>query len=260
LHELRAVGFVIDPRLMKGAERLARRHLKEVVPDRALRKRLTPSYTMGCKRILMSNDYYQTLQRPNVELVTDGIERITKGGIVTRDGREHRVDAIIYGTGFTASDYLAPLHIAGRSGAELNDVLQSKPETYLGITVHDFPNLFLMMGPNTGLGHNSMIFMIEAQARYALQAIQALRNGNLAFLDVCESVQKEFNQRVQAKLQRSVWNSGCQSWYLKDGHNSTVWPGFTFQYWFATRSLHLADYEPIELPLVLPEEPGIEAA
>lgn len=243
LHELRAVGFVIDPRLMKAAEKIARAYVAKQVKDPALREKLTPDYTMGCKRILMSNDYYQTVQEPHVEVVTDGIERITATGIVTRDGTERPVDAIILGTGFTASEYLAPIHIVGRTGQDLNTAIQSKPETYLGITVHGFPNLFLMMGPNTGLGHNSMVFMIEAQARYAVQAIEALRERDLAYMDVRVPVQRAFNERIQAKLRKSVWSSGCQSWYLKDGHNATLWPGFTFQYWMETRALNLSDYQ-----------------
>ena len=254
VHELRAVGFVIDPRLMKAAEKLARAYLEKEVKDPVLRAKLTPDYTIGCKRILMSNDYYQVLQQPHVEVVTDGIERVTASGIVTRDGAQRPVDAIIYGTGFMASEYLAPIKIVGRDERDLNTVIQSQPETYLGITVHGFPNLFLMMGPNTGLGHNSMVFMIEAQARYALQALQALRTRDLVSMDVDATVQRSFNERVQAKLRKSVWSSGCQSWYLKDGHNATLWPGFTFQYWMETRALDLNDYQLVTRPALQPAQ------
>ncbi|HEY8518405.1 MAG TPA: NAD(P)/FAD-dependent oxidoreductase [Candidatus Binatia bacterium] len=242
MHELRAIGFVIDPRLMKQAEKLAKRYLAKTVRDPELRAKLTPNYTMGCKRILMSNDYYQTLQRDNVKLVTDAIRRVTPKGIETADGVMHEVDAIIFGTGFTATDYLAPLDIQGLDGKLLNDVIRERPETYLGITIHGFPNLYLMMGPNTGLGHNSMVFMIEAQARWALQAIQKLRRDDLAYMDVDPKVQRAFNERIQAKLAHSVWNSGCQSWYLKDGYNATIWPGFTWQYWLETRWLRPAEF------------------
>ncbi|MGH7896341.1 MAG: flavin-containing monooxygenase, partial [Candidatus Binatia bacterium] len=258
-YELRALGFVVDPRIMRFAEKLAKRYVRSIVEDPALRAKLTPSYTMGCKRILISNDYYQAVARENVEVVTDGIERVTRDGVVTKDGVERKVDAIICGTGFTATEYLAPLDIIGRNGRSLNDTIREKPETYLGITVNGYPNLFLMMGPNTGLGHNSMIFMIEAQARYALQAIRALRKRRLRYADVLEPVQTRFNRRVQAKLRHSVWSSGCQSWYLKDGHNATLWPSFTFAYWWQTRRLALGDYELVpepateELPAGLPE-------
>src|SRR6185503_13489765 len=154
-------------------------------PDRAVgrRAKLTPAYAIGCKRILISNDWYPTLQRPNVGLVTDGIERITRTGIRTRDGVERPVDAIICGTGFMVADYINSLHIVGRGGHTLNASVQAREGHHLGTTVRGFPNLYVIMGPNTGLGHNSMIFMIEAQARYALQAIQAIRRRKLRFLD-----------------------------------------------------------------------------
>lgn len=249
-HEVRAVGFVVNPKLMTHAEKLGRRYLERRVTDPVLREKLTPKYTMGCKRVLMSNNYFETLQRPNVDLVTDAIVSITKTGVMTADGTEHPVDAIIYGTGFTAADYLAPLDIVGRGGLDLNAYAREKAETYYGITANRFPNLFLMMGPNTGLGHNSMIFMIEAQARYALKAIKALKEKKLAFMDVREPVQAKLNARIQERLQRSVWASGCQSWYLKDGHNSTLWPGFTFEYWLATRPLKLGDYDCVPLSAV----------
>ncbi len=251
-HEVRAVGFVVNPKLMTHAEKFAHSYLKRRVADPVLRQKLTPQYTMGCKRVLMSNNYFETLQRPNVELVTDSVERFTKDGVVTADGAEHPVDAIIYGTGFTATDYLAPLDIVGRGGIDLNTYAQEKGETYYGITASQFPNLFLMMGPNTGLGHNSMIFMIEAQARYALKAIKALKEKKLAYMDVREPVQAKLNARIQARLRRSVWASGCQSWYLKEGHNSTLWPGFTFEYWLATRPLKLDDYDCIPLSAAVP--------
>ena len=259
LYESRALGFVVDPRIMHFAEKLAKRHLESGVTDPTLRAKLTPSYTMGCKRILMSNDYYPALARPNVDVVTDGIERITCDGVLTKNGVEHRVDAIICGTGFTASEYLAPLTLIGRSGRNLNDVIQEKPQSYLGITVNGFPNLFLLMGPNTGLGHNSMIFMIEAQARYALQAIAAMRRRRLRFIDVLEDVQASFSERLQAKLHHTVWSSGCQSWYLKDGHNVTLWPSFTFAYWWHTRRLALADYELVAEPQAEAYPAGIPA-
>ena len=240
--EWRAVGFVVNPRLMKLVEMLARRHLATVV-DPALRAKLTPDYTIGCKRVLLSNDYYQALQQPNVDLVTDGIASVTADGIRTRDGVERKVDAIICGTGFAVSDYLARLNVVGRDGHTLNDSMRARAGTHLGITVHGFPNLFLLMGPNTGLGHNSMIFMIEAQAAYALQAIQAIRQKRLTFLDVLEPVQRAFSSRLQEAFRGSVWNTGCRSWYVQDGHNSTLWPFFTFQYWWQTRRIALEDYE-----------------
>jgi cation diffusion facilitator CzcD-associated flavoprotein CzcO len=244
--ELMALGFVVNPGLLKLLEGLLRRYLASQVPDRELRKKLTPTYTLGCKRILLSNDYYQALQRPNVELVTEPIERITPKGIQTRDGVEHAADAIICGTGFMVGDYLTKLHVVGRDGRTLDQAVAARAGSYLGITMHGFPNLYLLMGPNTGLGHNSMIFMIEAQARHALQAIQTVRRRKLAFLDVLESTQAKFTENLQRRMRRSVWSSGCHSWYMDaDGYNGTLWPYFTFQYWWRTRRLALADFEAV---------------
>jgi len=243
--ELRGIGIILRPKLMRFLERSALRHLQEVVPDAALRAKLTPRYRMGCKRILFSNEYLQALQRPHVSVVTDGIDRITPEGVVTRDGTTHPVDAIICGTGFQVHDFLVRLDVVGRRGRTLAQAMRAREGSYLGITVHGFPNLYLLMGPNTGLGHNSMIFMIEAQARYALQAIQALRRKNLRFLDVLASVQQRFDDQVQTALTRTVWSTGCQSWYAKDGHNQATWPFFTFQYWLRTRRVALGEYEAV---------------
>ena len=253
--ELRGVGFIVDPRIMRFLERFARRFLEESVPDPVLRAKLTPNYTMGCKRVLLSNDWYPAVQRPNVSVVTDGIERITPHGVRTRDGVEHPADAIVCGTGFMVSEYLSRIDVVGREGRALNDAMRAHAGTNLGITVHGFPNLFLLMGPNTGLGHNSMIFMIEAQARYALQAIQTLRRKKLLFLDVRETVQRAFETGVQEKLRHTVWSSGCQSWYAPEGHNATIWPHFTFQYWWRTRRLALDQYEVVARPTPAPVRP-----
>jgi cation diffusion facilitator CzcD-associated flavoprotein CzcO len=243
LLESRAPMLTRSPRLMKWLGNLAIKYLHSVVRDPALRTKLTPHYVMGCKRILLSNDYYPALVKPNVEVVTEGIERITKAGVLTRDGVERPVDAILCGTGFAVADAMLPFDLVGLEGKKLPQVMAEKPETYLGITVRDFPNLFLLMGPNTGLGHNSMIFMIEAQARYALQAIQKLARDGIAYLNVREDVSDRFNADVQEKTRRTVWLSGCQSWYLRDGRNVTLWPGSTIAYWWKTRRLAASDYE-----------------
>lgn len=241
--EAQVLGFTVEPRIMKLGEKLARKHLAASVQDKNLRAALTPSYQIGCKRILLSDDYYPSLTRPNVELVTDPIEAIKPSGVLTRGGSLREVDAIIYGTGFNVSEYIAPIHIHGSGGRDLNAMWRAAPEAYLGITVSGFPNLYLLMGPNTGLGHNSMIFMIEAQARYALQCIQALRDRGLATMDVRPDVQSSFNAVLQDKLSRTVWASGCRSWYqTESGRNSALWPGFTWDYWLRTRRVDLSDY------------------
>lgn len=246
LHELRGVGLINKPSILKLAERLGKQFLEASVKDPALRAKLLPNYRIGCKRILLSNDYYGALQRPNVELVTDSIKYITEKSIVTSDGREREVDVIILGTGFHVADYLAPFKIGGLEGRDLNETIQSTRESYYGITIHGFPNLFLMTGPNTGLGHNSVVFMIEAQSGYALQAIEHMRKRGLRYMDVREGVQHAYSERIQEKLSHTVWNTGgCKSWYLKDGHNLAIWPGFCYQYWLQTRKLHDEDFEQV---------------
>ncbi|AKF04090.1 flavin-containing monooxygenase [Sandaracinus amylolyticus] len=244
-HEARAVGFVMEPRIMELAALLAKRYLEHCVPDPVLRAKLTPKYVMGCKRVLPSNDYYPALRRSNVELVTEGIASIEPNGVRTSDGALREVDAIVYGTGFAVAEYLSPITIVGSEGQRLNDVWRdTAPEAYLGITVSGFPNLYLLMGPNTGLGHNSMVFMIESQARYARQCIEVLRDKRLRALDVRPSVQSAFNRTLEEKLRHTVWSAGCQSWYLAagDGKNALTWPGFTFDYWRRTRRVDLGDF------------------
>jgi cation diffusion facilitator CzcD-associated flavoprotein CzcO len=161
----------------------------------------------------------------------------------TADGTLHELDALICGTGFRVSDYLAPIRIIGRGGAELNDAWRTSPRNYLGITVNGFPNLFLLMGPNTGLGHNSMIFMIEAQARYAVAAIAAMRDRKLRAIDVKPEVEAAFRAELAGKLEDTVWTSGCASWYQTPDGEVLLWPGFTFDYWRRTRRVDLADYD-----------------
>lgn len=245
-NEAYATGFVVDPRIMKAGEFVANLYRRQQVKDPVLREKLTPRYTMGCKRTLLSNEYYPAMCSSNVDLVTTGIERITAKGVRTTDGVEHELDAIVLATGFMTTDYLSKLNLVGRDGRNQNEVMAEKPEHYKGITVRGFPNAFLLMGPNTGLGHNSMVFMIEAQVRYVRQCIEAIRNRGLKFIDVKDDVQHAYTQRIQDKLQTSVWASGCQSWYLdKNGRNVAAWPGFTWQYWLETRRVHLADFEQV---------------
>jgi cation diffusion facilitator CzcD-associated flavoprotein CzcO len=240
--EGRVLGFAFAPAVNRLAERLVRAHLARAVPDPELRRRLTPAYRLGCKRVLISNDYYPALARPNVELVTDGIEAVEPTGIRTADGRLREVDTIIHGTGFRVAEYLSSMEIVGRGGRELNAAWRESVRSYLGITVSGFPNLFLLMGPNTGLGHNSMIFMIEAQARYAVRAIRAMRRRGIAELDVRPEIEQAFRAEMRRKLAGTVWTSGCSSWYLAPGGDALLWPGFTFDYWRRTRDVRLSDY------------------
>jgi cation diffusion facilitator CzcD-associated flavoprotein CzcO len=239
------LGFTVHPKVMKAAELVGRLHIRRAIGDRELRKALTPDYTIGCKRILMSNDYYPSLARDNVEVVTGGVTRVTERGVVGADGIEREVDAIIYGTGFAVQNPLGAIRVRGRGGMDLADLWREQGlEAYLGTTVAGFPNLFLLVGPNTGLGHNSIIYMIESQVHYVLQAIRAMRRRELSFVDVKPAVQAEFNEGLQSQLDGAVWSSGCASWYLDaSGKNRTLWPGFTFKFRQATDEFREQDYE-----------------
>ncbi|MBJ8343493.1 NAD(P)/FAD-dependent oxidoreductase [Antrihabitans sp. YC2-6] len=237
--EARVLGLAVDPRAMKLAEVFARRYIDSSIDDPELRKKVTPDYTLGCKRILMSDEYYPALNRDNVEVITDGIAEVTEHGIVTDDGIERHADAIIYGTGFHVSDPIGPMQVVGKGGVEIRDSWKDTGmEAYLGVSVNGFPNFFLLLGPNTGLGHTSIIFMIESQVNYALQGISMLGEDGLDSLDVKPEAQREFNDALQERLDDAVWSAGgCKSWYLDEfGKNRTLWPSFTFEYWYKTRN------------------------
>ncbi|MFB4278826.1 MULTISPECIES: flavin-containing monooxygenase [unclassified Nonomuraea] len=243
--ESRALGFAVDPRLMRVHERLALRHLRAQVPDPGLRRALTPDYLIGCKRILVSSDYYPALTRDNVTLVTDGISEIRRRSLVDAAGVEHEADAIVYGTGFKVVDALADQRITGRDGLRIQDAWKNGVEAYYGITASGFPNLFFLLGPNTGLGHNSVVFMIESQVRYVVECLRLLSRTQARAVDVTPGAQRAFNDRLRERLDPLVWNAGgCRSWYLdENGVNRTIWPGFTFEYWARTRKVQPGAYE-----------------
>ena len=237
------LGFT-HPRLIKHVEALARRHLRRQVQDPELRARLIPDYTIGCKRILVSNDYYPALTRSNVELVTDPVKEIGEDWILTGDGTRRQVDALIFGTGFHVADAFDNANITGADGLKIQDAWSDGIEAYLGMTVAGFPNLFLLLGPNSGLGHNSMVFMIEAQARYVRQCLQLLEDRGASRIEVRPAVQRDFNRGIQGRLRTAVWGAGgCTSWYLDDrGVNRAAWPGSTVSYWLRTRRMRRSDY------------------
>jgi cation diffusion facilitator CzcD-associated flavoprotein CzcO len=244
LLELRGTGFALTPKAMTFIEKGARRHLERQVADPELRDKLAPDYQIGCKRILLSNNYYPSLTQDNVEVVTDRIVRVTPRGVVTADGTEHEVDTIIFGTGFQVSGNLTQMKIVGRDGAELNDRWGRRGiGAHLGITVSGFPNLFLLLGPNTGLGHSSVVFMVESQIRYVVQALDLLDERNATSIDVRSDSEADFLDRIQTRLSDTVWESGCTSWYMdEDGRNFTIWPHFTWKYWLETRRIDPDDF------------------
>ncbi|GAA4842178.1 NAD(P)/FAD-dependent oxidoreductase [Actinomycetospora corticicola] len=244
--ESRAIGFMSRPELLRPAEWIARKHIERSISDPALVDRLTPRYSLGCKRVLVSNDYYPALARPNVDVVASGIAEVTEHGVVDHDGVEHPADVIIYGTGFHVTDSMDGLEITGRDGRTLRSAwAEHGMRTHYGITVTDFPNLFFLLGPNTGLGHNSVVFMIECQARYVAQAISAVHGYGCSGLDVRAEVMQRSDAAVMQRLEKGIWTrGGCTSWYLDAaGNNRTIWPGFTLRYWAETRRFRPEDYE-----------------
>ena len=244
-HELLAIGFVVNPKVMKIGGRFVIRHLNNTVKNEELRAKLTPHYTLGCKRILLSNEYYQAMEHPNLSLVTESIQEINKTGVLTRDGVQHDTDAIILATGFQAAEGVLRYDIKGVGGLDLNDAWRDGAEAYLGTSIAGFPNMFMVVGPNTGLGHSSMILMIEAQVNYIMQGLKALKQKGAKYTDVKREVEKQYNEELQFNLSRTVWQSGgCVSWYqMKNGKNVTLWPGFTFTFMKKTKQFEPEKYE-----------------
>lgn len=234
--ELLVVMLAKRPQLAKYAARGATKHLEDQVADPDLRRRLTPHYALGCKRVLLSNDYYPALTRANVDLVTEPIGQVTADAVVTADGTAHPVDTIILGTGFAVAEPPIARGIVGADGRTLAQHWAGSPTAYLGSTVAGFPNLFVIVGPNTGLGHSSMIFMMESQSNYIVDACRTMTARSIAAFSVDPAAVAAFNDELQGRLAHTVWNSGCSSWYLDaTGRNSTLWPDFTWRYRQRTR-------------------------
>ncbi|MFL5563442.1 MAG: flavin-containing monooxygenase [Gemmatimonadaceae bacterium] len=220
------------PPWMKRGEALARRRLRKWIADPARREKLTPDYTMGCKRVLLSDDYLPALAEPNVNVVTAAVREVRAHGVVDADGIEHRADVIIFGTGFRPTDPpLAPC-ICGREGKTLADVWQGSPRAYLGTAVAGFPNLFTLLGPNTGLGHTSVVFMIEAQIAQVMLALREIHRRNVRALEPSAEAERGFVADVERRMRNTVWVAGhCMSWYLdRTGRNSSLWPDFTWRF------------------------------
>lgn len=243
--ELRVLGF-LGNRFVRGkATEIATRHMQRSISDPKLREALTPKYELGCKRVLVSDDFYPTLRRENVELVTEGIAEVSEHSIVTADGVERPTDVLIFGTGFRATEPLIGIRVVGRSGVEIHDAWRERMSAYLGVTVAGFPNFFLLLGPNTGLGHNSVVLMIEAQVRYVMSCLKMMKRLKKRVLEVRRETQSTFVADVHRRLQNTVWQSGgCHSWYQdqRTGENTTLWPGSVVAYVRRTRSASPADY------------------
>lgn len=252
-HEVRAAGMILRPEWMKLSEFVAKRHLRQSIKDPELVKKLTPNYTIGCKRILLSNDYYPALAQEHVHLITDAITEVEPRGVVAGEGELREVDVLIYGTGFYTTDNPLTLGIRGRGGKEVREYWKDGEKAYWGTMIPDFPNLFMIVGPNTGLGHNSQLFMIECQIEYALRLLQMAQKEQAATIEVRPEATAAFDEGLQKRMQKTVWKSGCQSWYLSKVDNqrvSALWPGWTFEFWAKTRRVD-------ESAFVLRSEPEV---
>jgi cation diffusion facilitator CzcD-associated flavoprotein CzcO len=247
--ESMVLGFAKLPAIMKQAQKVAEKHLAHQVRDPLLRAKLTPDFTLGCKRVLISDDYYPAVARPNVEVVTDGIAEVTPTGILTTDGVKHEVDTIIYGTGFKVTDLPVMDMVHGRDGVALRQTWADGMEAHLGTAIAGFPNFFLLIGPNTGLGHSSMVFMIESQIAYILDALKTMDAEGLREIEVRRDVQRAFVDGVRSSMRNTVWTrGGCTSWYLDSaGRNTTLWPSFTFRFRQLTRRFDPAEYETLAM-------------
>jgi cation diffusion facilitator CzcD-associated flavoprotein CzcO len=244
---LLATMLVRNSPMLKRMEGLGRRILARQVKDPELRAKVTPTYTPGCKRLLQSNDYYPALQRPNVTVETDKILEIVPEGIVTADGVVHEVDTIIYGTGFRITDNPTAEQIFGAAGTSLKEYWEGTAagmSAYCGTTIPGFPNFFMLAGPNTGIGHTSLVVMIEAQVAHVVGALKALESAGASVVDVRPEVADRWSTDIQIKAAPTVWNSGgCSSWYLDHaGRNTTLWPDYTFRFIRQTRQFKAADY------------------
>ncbi len=238
------VGFAKQPKMARPAEGIAKLHLRHHVRDRELRRRLQPDFRLGCKRVLLSNEWYRALTKPNVELVTEQIVAVEGRDIVLADGTRREVDTIILGTGFHVTDPPTAKLVRGRGGVTLAEAAGDSPRAYLGTAMPGFPNVFRIIGPNTGLGHNSMVYMIESQLEYVMDAIHTIDERGIETVEVRPEVVEAFNEEVQELHRGTVWSSGCSSWYLDaSGRNTTLWPDFTFRFRQRTRHFDADNYE-----------------
>jgi cation diffusion facilitator CzcD-associated flavoprotein CzcO len=220
------------PAAMRYFQRVAERHLKHSVPDSALRAKLTPAYTIGCKRILLSNDYYPALIKPNVDVITAGVSAVRGDTIVDGRGVERQVDAIVFGTGFRPTEPPLATRVRGCGGRTMAEVWQGSPKAHMGTTLAGFPNLFMLLGPNTGLGHNSVVYMTEAQIEHFIRALRYMRGRRVEAIEPTAEAQRGYVSSIDRRMQGTVWVSGgCRSWYLDaTGRNSTLWPDSSWRF------------------------------
>ncbi len=245
-HEASATALVWNTPLSGLVAQLGKAHLRATVRDPWLRRQLTPDFTPGCKRMLISSDYYPALQRDNCKLISWPIATLSPSGIRTSDGVEHHLDAIVFATGYDVHLTGPPFPVTGLGGRSLASDWSGGGQAFKSIQTHGYPNLFFMTGPNSGPGHNSLLVYVEGQIDYVVRAVGAIRRGHLRYLDVRDAVQRRHNEQIQRRLGKTTWMSGCRSWYLtEDGFNASMYPGFATQYLRQMRSFRLADYHAV---------------
>ncbi|WP_336354482.1 NAD(P)/FAD-dependent oxidoreductase [Pseudomonas granadensis] len=244
--ETRVIAFKYSKPAIHMVQQHALRFLKRQVPDPKLREKLIPDFTIGCKRVLISSTYYPTLSRPNVTLHSreQGIASIDETGINTTDGQHVDADLIVWSTGYDATDGVISYPVSGKNAVQLSDVWAEYPRAYLGTSLPDFPNLFIVTGPNTGIGHTSALFIIESQMNYIIDCIRTVRDQGLCSIEVRRDAERTYTAMIHREMQRTVWKSGgCHSWYQsKSGHVIAMFPGFSFSYYRLTRALKPADH------------------
>lgn len=251
IRELQVQAFTKHPNELGMVEQLAKRNMHRAIKDPGLRAKLTPDYRIGCKRILLSNTYYPALAQPNVDVVASGLSEIRGNTLVAADGSEAEVDAIVFGTGFHVTDMPIADRVIGADGDTLMQSWKNGMKALRGATAAGFPNFMTVIGPNTGLGNSSMILMIEAQLNYLADYMRQLHVlGGRVALNPRETAVNGWNNRVQDRMKRTVWNTGgCNSWYLdENGVNTTVWPGTTTEFRHATRHVDVGEYEVVRAP------------
>ena len=241
------VGFKYSDLMLKlVAGNQARKHIRKQIADPELRKKVTPDFTIGCKRVILSDTLYPAYCRDNVSLFSkeNGIKEITEKGITSQDGTEHELDLIIYSTGYDATDGVISYPVIGKNGDTLQDYWKDFPRAYMGTTVPGFPNLFIVTGPNTGIGHTSAIFVIEAQMNYIMSALKQTQNKSSTTIEVSGDAEERYTQHIHKEMERTVWQrGGCNSWYKsKSGKVIAMFPGFSFTYRRWTRNFRTKDH------------------
>jgi cation diffusion facilitator CzcD-associated flavoprotein CzcO len=244
-YETRFFPIIRRHKLMSRlAERAAREYVESEIADPRLRAALIPDYPIGGKRVLIADDYFAALRRDNVEVVTSGIDHLEENAVVMRDGRRIEIDCLILATGFESTAFLAPMRIEGRGGRALHDVWQGHPHAFLGLSVPGFPSFFMMYGPNTNLGHNSIIFMIECQTGYIMECLRQMDARGLAWIDLRPAALDAYIARMRESLAGTAWAATDKSWYkTADGTITNNWPHTTLRYWWRTRHVDLGLYE-----------------